>query len=433
MNCRVVEALVEYCSYRLQEIGERPLKPNFLPARWYIIFRLIALVGSVVLLLILASVPANKTIAVQANPTLTYTAVPTFTPTATPENPLITAANAAQLTPLRTWQAHVQNISSLSFSADQQHLLSTGNDQLNGTSPFRVWNRKSGQEVELAFEGIQPFAFAWTGQYSDDGLYILGSIGGVLGTSIWRASDGSRVIRIGQDGIDTEFVKLMGSDYMVIIGQEDGFVGVWGVSLFSPEDNPERAAMGFTYENLVEYQQEYLSTAFHIGEPLSSLTFNPDTRQVVALAQSGNLSVFTLQYPYGTLEAIQLEVPTNSPEAESISVGDSKIALKSNSSIYAFAGSYQDVVFWDYVTKATIARQTFENPIDCLTFSPDGELLIVTDYAVTSTIHILNASTGESLAVLNPGNSVTSCAFSPDGTLFATGSFDGEITLWAVV
>lgn len=410
------------------------MKTNTLPLRQRSILKILALIFSFTLLLLLVSPPVNKTIAVQTQSqvTATVTLTPTPTLTATPENSLITKTNAAQLMPLHSWQAHVQSISSLSFSPDLIHLVSTGNDQLNGTSPIRVWDRKSRQAVDISFEGIQPFGFAWTASYSENGLYILG-IASTTGTTVWNASDGKRVARIGQGGSYANFIKKE-LDYRIVVGSDDGLIGIWNVPILEPANSPNREAMGITDEELLEYQKELLLTAFQIGEPLIDYTVNKDTGQVFALATSGNVSILTWEFINGVINT-RVETITQESQSsplEPISVSDSKIVLSPDRNALAFTGNYRDVVIWNTETRKTIARYVSEKPITCLMFSPDSELLIVTDYAIASSIQVLNSNTGEVVTTFNPGNSISSCAFSPDGTLFATGSSEGQITIWGV-
>jgi WD40 repeat protein len=364
-------------------------------------------------------------------PTPTVTITPTPTATASPENPLITKANAAQLKPLRTWQAHVGYVSSLSFSPNNLHLVSTGDDMAQGTSPIRVWERNNGQPVDITFEGIPAFASSPEAHYSPDGQYILGM---ASSPTIWNASDGKRQARIGQDGIRIDFAQKT-MDYRIVVGRSDGLIGIWNVPLMGPI-TPEAAMMGLTIEDVAEYQKEKLFTAYQIGEPLIDLAANPHKDQVFALMGNGSLNIVTWEaFENGTIIKTKSETITPEPQAEPvepIGTGGSKITFDPHENVLAFADNHRDVMLWNTEKRETIARYASQEPITCITFNPNGELLIVTNYAVASTIQVLDSSIGDVLMTLNPENSIMSCAFSPDGTLLATGSADGMITIWGL-
>ena len=72
-----------------------------------------------------------------------------------------------------------------------------------------------------------------------------------------------------------------------------------------------------------------------------------------------------------------------------------------------------------------------EGWVAALAFSPDGSLLATGSH--DQTIKLWDSSTGWELTTLSghTGN-VYSVAFSPDGTLLASGSLDGTVRLWDV-
>src|SRR5262249_43552687 len=65
-----------------------------------------------------------------------------------------------------------------------------------------------------------------------------------------------------------------------------------------------------------------------------------------------------------------------------------------------------------------------------LSFSPDGSLLAL---STVNTVRLFDAATGKELRVLGGGNVFgRAAAFSPDGKLLVTGTFDGSLRLWRV-
>lgn len=74
----------------------------------------------------------------------------------------------------------------------------------------------------------------------------------------------------------------------------------------------------------------------------------------------------------------------------------------------------------------------FTGPISSLAFSPDGEILASGSYEQNES-RLWRVSTGEELRILGGHNKpVTSLAFSPDGKTLASGSDDGTIRIWGI-
>jgi WD40 repeat protein len=99
---------------------------------------------------------------------------------------------------------------------------------------------------------------------------------------------------------------------------------------------------------------------------------------------------------------------------------------------------YNELIFWDLATNK-LQRRQFEHPVYSVAFSPSGKTLAVGSgdprgFAGENTIWIWDVATGELGSVLREPSEnamVHSVAFSPVGSLLASGNDDG-ITLWDV-
>ena len=84
-----------------------------------------------------------------------------------------------------------------------------------------------------------------------------------------------------------------------------------------------------------------------------------------------------------------------------------------------------------FAWEAPPAEPILPPAIRCLTFSPDGRLLV--SGSRDSSVRLWGTENGLQLRVLEAHNdTVTSVAFSPDGGMIASGDIDGMVIVWAL-
>jgi WD40 repeat protein len=92
-----------------------------------------------------------------------------------------------------------------------------------------------------------------------------------------------------------------------------------------------------------------------------------------------------------------------------------------------------NIRLWDALSGVLLLEIKNEGVIDSLAFTPDGSVLVAGLSGSEPVILLYSSSTGQLLNQLKGhASAVTSLLFSPDGQLFASGSYDGEIRLWGI-
>jgi len=157
-------------------------------------------------------------------------------------------------------------------------------------------------------------------------------------------------------------------------------------------------------------------------DPPLRLVFSPDGRMLFAAGYAGLVRAF--QVPTG-LELAQIQTSTEPLQAHRIVA----LAMTRDGSLLA-TGDEGGLVRMIDVASGTLTRnlQVGRMGLAHIEFSSDGTELATT--AGTS-VRVWNTRSGaEEVALKRHLGPIACAAFSPDGTLVATGGFDGEAHLW---
>lgn len=358
-------------------------------------------------------------------PTLTPSIIPTPIPTLSAplsDRAVITADNAHQIGQFRTWQAYDTGVIDLAFMPDNGYLISSGS-AMNQSEAVRLWTIEDEKvmNAEDVFEDF--YESSWTTsniRFSPDGQYML-AVGSAV--KIWDVKQGILIGSIIQS--DARRAAFIDNSTIIVKGSNAAGNGVLSVWQIAPPLSPLSEMP--PPENYVYNPQGVLMTAMQIKMPAIDLVYDPEISQGFVLDL--NAIPYTYTYPdFSSLSPLP-ETETTSPES---TCQGGLIALDIVNQRLAYTGCLPDVVVYDYLNQQELTRYRMDNNASCLTYSPDGNLLVIGEWAVESELHVIDTNAWETVALVNTGQRVSHCAISPDNTLIATGSLDGEIALWGV-
>lgn len=155
--------------------------------------------------------------------------------------------------------------------------------------------------------------------------------------------------------------------------------------------------------------------------PVLCLAFSPDGKFLASGASDGSLKIWDCDQ--------RRELTTLRGHLDQIT----SVGFSSDGKYLASSSWDLQVKLWDLVTyKERWTLSGGEYGVTSLSFSPANKHLLAVVFAPT-TIKLLECETGRTLVVYKGHRrAITSLAFSPQGTILASGSRDGTIKLWDV-
>jgi WD40 repeat protein/predicted Ser/Thr protein kinase len=341
--------------------------------------------------------------------------------------------------PLHDLLAHSAPVRAVSIEAGQKRLASGADD-----GAVRIWNLQTG-EAQATLAGhtgpISRIVFA------PDGRSVLGVSGRVARVWTLPWDDSFEVLR-GHTSYVYAVAVLGGGDpgsERIISGSWDGTVRIWDASTRDclaiidglPQVNCLAAgelagapfvAVGAGPGRVMLFDAR---TARHLRDltidsnaVVTALSLSAGGRRLAARTMG---SVFLLDVETGSVAA---RWSCHSPTVYSA------VAISPDASLVAADANAGAVVVWDVATKKELRRfEGHTGPVCGLAFSPDGSLLASGGQDKTLRLWNLRNGEGGSIEVRRlEGHSDTiyDLAFSPDGTRLASGSNDTTLRLWDV-
>jgi WD40 repeat protein/serine/threonine protein kinase len=331
-------------------------------------------------------------------------------------------------------------IGSLAISSDGTRLASASADRTAA-----IWDATTGEQRQLLFDhtdSVLAVAFhplegsPYVATASADGLARLfdSTDGALLVTyeghmgpvnSVSFSPDGSEILTGSDDGTLRRWATFSGEELSGLSGHEDAVTS----ATFSPDGLLMASGSADTKVKLWDRAYEDGSTTMRgHTDVVHSLDVSPDGLRVVSSAWNARvhlwdadtlLSLTALDLPLGGAAMVAFR-----PDGKQIAAGMISSDRDEPNPIY-----FLDASSHDMLTDLPIVASGHSSRITALAYSLDGRLVASASY--DGKVCLWNSETGALVQTLQGHNGRVHClAFQPGGNLLASGGYDETVRIW---